>query len=215
MLGLLFFGHGGHELGKDRLERSTALGFVSQRSAGYFKGSGIRCVVNALLQLGIVALVVVGTLGICSFYVGCKSNLSGALNLDGIVGNANRFKHFAFRNLVHFTFDHYYAVAGGSDHHFDVCFLELRWAWVNYKFTVHTGYTHLRDGSFEGHITHRQSGRCSKTGKTVGSDLGVKRQQGDDYLSLCVVVLRKEGAKHAVNQTGHENLAVAWAAFAL
>ena len=49
MLGLLFFGHGGHELGKDRLERSTALGFVGQRSAGYFKGSGIRCVVDALL----------------------------------------------------------------------------------------------------------------------------------------------------------------------
>ena len=49
MLGLLFFGHGGHELGKDRLERSTALRFVSQRSAGYFEGSGVRGVVDALL----------------------------------------------------------------------------------------------------------------------------------------------------------------------
>ena len=154
MLGLLFFGHGGHELGKDRLKCSTALGFVGQRSAGYFKGSGIRCLMDALLELGIVALVVVSTLGICSFYVGCKSNLSGALNLNGIVGNANRFEHLAFRNLIHFTFDHHYAVARGSDHHFDVCFLELRWARVNYKFTVHTGHTHLRDGSLEGHIAH-------------------------------------------------------------
>ena len=49
MLGLLFFGHGGHELGKDRLERSTALRFVSQRSAGHLKGSGVGGVVDALL----------------------------------------------------------------------------------------------------------------------------------------------------------------------
>ena len=97
---------------------------------------------------------VVGTLGICTFYVGCKSKLSCALNLNGIVGNANRFEHLAFRNLIHFALNHYYAVAGGSDHHFDVCFLELCGAWVNYKFTIHAGYTHLRDGSLEGHITH-------------------------------------------------------------
>ena len=215
VLSELFFGKRSGKGRVHRLERLAALGLVGQLAAGHLKSTGVGRVPHALLELFVVGLVAVAALGVGTFDLSGQGELRVDLNFDGFVGHANGFEHFGFRNFVHFAFDHHHAVFRRTDHHFDVGLFEGGGARVDDEFAVDAGYAHFRNGSVERHVAHREGGRSGEAGKAVGGHLLVKRQQGDDHLGFGVVVLGEEGAKHAVHQTGHEDLAVAGAAFAL
>ena len=157
----LFLGKGGNKVSHHFLECCSSLMLVSDSFTGNDISSIIGGIFDGFAKVLIMHFVTVDTLRAAGRNHCCKSKLSFNLCFDDLMANLDGFKHFLFRDLIHLTFYHGYAISSCAHHDFHVSFLKLRIAWVDDKLTINTSYIDLRHGAIEWNVTDGKGSRCS------------------------------------------------------
>ena len=86
---------------------------------------------------------------------------------------------------------------------------------VDDELAIDAGHAHFSNVVLDGHIAHCDGCRGGQTCQSIGLIGAVAREEQDVHKSIGVKVRGEQGAEHAVNEAGSENLVVVGAAFTL
>ena len=196
----LFFGQRVDIFLADGVERVLTPVFVGVALLGDGIGLVVAFVVDILAQSLVVDFVAVFALDGRADLFG-ELHLGLALNLDGVVGNAESFEQSCLAHFVHLAFDHHYVVVGGADHKLEVSSFGLFEGRVDDEFAVFEHDTNLRDRGFEGNIADGEGCRGGEAGQGVGHIFAVGRVEGNLHDRVGVIIRGEQGAQNAVDQT--------------
>ena len=111
----------------------------------------IASLTNCLAQFFVVYFMIIFTFHRLSYFFH-QLHLSLAMNLDSFVSHLHCFQQFSFGYLVHFTFYHHDVIISSGYHQVHISFFQLIKSRINYKLTIDTCYTYLRNRSVERNI---------------------------------------------------------------
>ena len=212
----------GQGLRREVLFDESLLDFINLLSAELLVGHAFASAIVALLvallvnqspDSFIVHFMAIFPLGLAHFLG--QLHLHPALHLDSFMSGLEGFHHHFLAHFLHLAFHHRNIVDRGTDHQFQVGLFHLRNRRIDHELAVHAGHAHFGNRPVERNIRNSQSGRSSQSGERIGQVFLVARNQVNQHLRVCVVIVREQRPQSAVDQTGDKDFVFRQTGFAL